>query len=217
MIIYRAFNTVNSKSYIGQTRQTLEQRKQRHLYAAKKKSTLAFHLAIQKYGEQAFIWKILTTATSIEHLSKLEKKFIEEYRSFTNGYNMTTGGETYQITKLTRKSISEKLKGRPKSAAHRLAISIAKRGKTGWWKGRQRSKQNLENASKALKGKPAWNKNQTGIYSEAHLKHLSEIRQGVSNPMYGRKHTLLTCPHCETQVPKNVAKRWHFDNCRVVK
>jgi hypothetical protein len=39
-------------------------------------------------------------------------------------------------------------------------------------------------------------------------------KKGSSHPAFGTKRQLVTCPHCSKEVPVNVAKRWHFDNCQ---
>lgn len=46
---------------------------------------------------------------------------------------------------------------------------------------------------------------------------------GSNNPMYGKpsanrgkKTPTIECPHCKKQVPTNLAKRWHFDMCKLV-
>ena len=45
-----------------------------------------------------------------------------------------------------------------------------------------------------------------------------KIRQanlGEKNPMFGKKHHIVVCPHCKKSGAKNGMKRWHFDNCRL--
>lgn len=95
MIIYRAINTINGKSYIGLTRLTLEERKHKHwLNSRNEKKNLkqAFYLAINKYGWDKFEWQELCSALTLKDLSDLEKHFIQEFDSYNNGYNNTLGG-----------------------------------------------------------------------------------------------------------------------------
>ena len=47
-IIYKITNKVNNKSYIGQTRQSIQFRWNKHI---NKKDKTYFHNAIQKYGK----------------------------------------------------------------------------------------------------------------------------------------------------------------------
>jgi len=95
MIIYRAINKINGKSYIGLTRLTLEDRKQKHFWNSNnpnKNKKQAFYLAIQKYGWDNFEWQELCSALTLKDLSELEKHFIKEFDSYENGYNNTLGG-----------------------------------------------------------------------------------------------------------------------------
>lgn len=93
MLIYRAVNTVNGKSYIGKTEKTLEVRRDLHIATAKQQGQFAFHRAINKYGIDAFEWHVLETCDSLEKLNYKEKNYIKLYESFgTKGYNMTAGG-----------------------------------------------------------------------------------------------------------------------------
>ena len=100
MLIYKATNLINNKSYIGQTIHSLESRKSGHLESVKNKSKCAFHRAIRKYGEVNFKWEVIYECNSIDELNEKEQHYIKEYNTFTgnnnsNGYNMTTGGLNY--------------------------------------------------------------------------------------------------------------------------
>jgi group I intron endonuclease len=59
MVIYKATNKINGKSYVGQTIRTLNERKQSHLNDSNNNSTCYFHNAIRKYGKASFKWEIL--------------------------------------------------------------------------------------------------------------------------------------------------------------
>lgn len=48
MIIYKVTNLVNGKVYIGQTKHSLDVRKQRHLQQARKGTNTHFYQAIRK-------------------------------------------------------------------------------------------------------------------------------------------------------------------------
>lgn len=88
-IIYKITNKVNGKSYIGQTRYTIEFRLKQHQY---KKDNTYFHNAIQKYGIENFDMKILEEC-NIEDLNSREIFYIAKYDTFKNGYNLTIGGD----------------------------------------------------------------------------------------------------------------------------
>ena len=59
-VSYKATDMLNKKSYIGQTRRSLEIRKKEHeLDSNLKKSRSAFHFALKKYGFDNFSWECL--------------------------------------------------------------------------------------------------------------------------------------------------------------
>lgn len=94
MIIYKATNKINGKSYIGQTIKNLEKRKRLHCNSAKRKNNNPFHCAIRKYGIENFEWEEIAWANTIEKLNEYEIRMIDFYNSKApNGYNLTDGGE----------------------------------------------------------------------------------------------------------------------------
>ncbi|OHD22819.1 MAG: hypothetical protein A2Y34_04325 [Spirochaetes bacterium GWC1_27_15] len=98
-IIYCATNTVNDKRYIGQTIRGLNRRKKEHISQANNESKYAFHLAISKYGEDAFEWAIIDIAENQEELDEKELYWIDYYNCYgVNGYNMTVGGQFNKTT-----------------------------------------------------------------------------------------------------------------------
>jgi len=93
-IIYCALNTVNNKRYIGQTIRDLNKRKKEHNSQANNGSKFAFHLAINKYGTDAFEWSTIDVAENQEELDEKELYWIDFYDCYkTGGYNMSVGGQ----------------------------------------------------------------------------------------------------------------------------
>ena len=88
-IIYKITNKVNGKSYIGQTRYTIEFRLKQHQH---KKDNTYFHNAIHKYGIENFSIEILEEC-NIEDLNSREIFYIAKYNTFKDGYNLTIGGD----------------------------------------------------------------------------------------------------------------------------
>lgn len=88
-IIYKITNKVNGKSYIGQTRYTIEFRWKQHQH---KKDNTYFHNAIHKYGIDNFSIEILEEC-NIEDLNSREIFYIAKYNTFDKGYNLTIGGD----------------------------------------------------------------------------------------------------------------------------
>lgn len=101
--IYRAYCLITKKSYIGQTSISVDHRKNQHLWSSFNENDgswhLYFHKAIRKHGIDNFEWTTLETITSDSKenlhdcLNTLEIKYIEQYNSYYNGYNLTLGGD----------------------------------------------------------------------------------------------------------------------------
>lgn len=88
-IIYKITNKVNGKSYIGQTRYTLEFRWRQHI---NKKDNTYFHNAIRKYGKDNFSIELLEEC-DISKLNEREIFYIAKFNTFKEGYNLTIGGD----------------------------------------------------------------------------------------------------------------------------
>lgn len=88
-IIYKITNKVNGKSYIGQTRYTLEFRWRQHIH---KKDNTYFHNAIRKYGAENFNAEIIEEV-DVSKLDEREIFYIAKYNTFKEGYNLTIGGD----------------------------------------------------------------------------------------------------------------------------
>ena len=96
--IYKYENLINHKVYIGQTID-LNARRASHVYKAKTVKN-KFYNAVRKYGWEGFNYSVIAQieAEDIKELSTLldtlEEQYIEQYDSFHNGYNSTTGGHS---------------------------------------------------------------------------------------------------------------------------
>jgi group I intron endonuclease len=171
MLIYRALNKINGKSYIGKTEKTLEIRKGWHLSSVRQNSKYAFHKALVKHGYESFEWQILDNATDLQELNNKEKHYISLYESFgPNGYNMTAGGEGQT--------------GWNPSIETRILWSQQRKGKIPWNKGNNKSmyipippeeksrrkKIADQKRSQSLKGRKPWNAGMTEAYSRTIYK-----------------------------------------------
>lgn len=93
--IYKVTNKVNSKVYIGQTIQTVQERWYRHCGKSglsDSEMNTHFKRAILKYGKESFSIEILEEVDSSK-LDEREKYYINLYDSYNNGYNSTLGGQ----------------------------------------------------------------------------------------------------------------------------
>ena len=99
-LIYR-YESPSGKSYIGQTNDELNRKRQHKQSAYNEKDkayNYKFHIAIRKYGFDSFKYEILYSVFCdslkelIQDLNEKEIYYIGLYDSYKNGYNMTIGG-----------------------------------------------------------------------------------------------------------------------------
>jgi hypothetical protein len=90
-LIYKVTNLLNNKVYIGQTIQSLKERKRQHYKFAKKRHNYKFSNALNKYTTDSFLWEIIEDNILIENLNDKEVYYINLYNSYNKGYNSTPG------------------------------------------------------------------------------------------------------------------------------
>lgn len=92
--IYKITNTINGKSYIGQTIQNVKERFYQHCATkcSRAVSNMAIHRAIKKYGKSNFTVEVIEEIDSA-NLNDRERYWIKYYNSYNNGYNSTKGGQ----------------------------------------------------------------------------------------------------------------------------
>lgn len=159
--VYKTTNLINGRVYIGQ-----------HKYNGWDKSYIGsgkiFEVALKKYGRKNFKCELIENCETKEDLDKKEIYWIAFYRSKTDCYNITNGGEGRSAThsKETRAKLSKSLTGRVISKEARENMSNAH-------KGIRVSEESKLKISKALKGR---------VFSEEHKKNLSKSHIGIPNP-----------------------------------
>lgn len=91
MYIYKIYNDINDKLYIGITHD-LNSRWLSHLRCKKK---YPLYEDIRKYGKDKFHISIIEEVKSREEAKQKEIEYIRKYKSlyYQNGYNLSTGGE----------------------------------------------------------------------------------------------------------------------------
>lgn len=111
--IYKYTNSINGKIYIGQTKNSLEQRA---LNGTNYKGSRYFYNAIQKYGWNKFIPEILEDGLSLEEANIREEYYISLFNSTDPniGYNIRLGGQNSDLSDETKTIISAKAKERYK-------------------------------------------------------------------------------------------------------
>jgi group I intron endonuclease len=88
-IIYRITNKVNSKSYVGKTTKSLQERFQKHVYNCKAGSNTYLYKAMRRYGIETFTAEVLEE-TTYDQLNDQESFWILK---LSPEYNMTSGGD----------------------------------------------------------------------------------------------------------------------------
>ena len=197
--IYRCTNLVNGKVYIGFT-VDLHRRKAVHLSSSKKEDT-KFYRAIRKYGAESFVWEIIYQSYDFDHCLKvMEPYFIQEYDSFSAGYNSTMGGDGARgqiLSEDARRKISEGNKV-PKPSSGNRDKSPERLEKLAEIRKLipPVSEETKNKCSESLKGKPK---------SKEHIEAMKNRRQDT---------TTLVCPFCGKEGDYKNMKRWHFNNCK---
>lgn len=100
--IYKIENLINHKVYIGQSK-NIEVRWRAHRTA---KDDYSIHQAIQKYGVENFEFSIIEECEP-DQLNEKEIYWINQYNSYTEGYNETLGGSHAVPTKLSLEQVEE--------------------------------------------------------------------------------------------------------------
>lgn len=99
--IYIIKNNLNSKVYIGQTIQSVQERFKQHTKPSivKQRGNYKIYNAINKYGKDNFYVEVLDEAIESK-LNELEIYYIEKYNSYEKGYNSTKGADSKTICKI---------------------------------------------------------------------------------------------------------------------
>lgn len=143
--------SANGKLYVGVTKKTIARRWAQHLKTAARAPRGVLHLAIRKYGSDAFSVEHIASAKSYEELLELEQVLIAQHNTISPfGYNLTAGGEGMNSFKFSDES-------RAKMSEARIGIRM--------------SEETCARMSAAAKER-------TKHWTAEHKKHLSEAKMG---------------------------------------
>ena len=195
--IYKITNTVNGKTYIGQTiHDAVKKRIYLHLNGHPRGSQL-IKRAVEKYGKDAFTYDILHDGIIPEFLNDLESEAIEKFNTVApHGYNLTTGaGDRYTHSEETCRKISETLTGKRKSPEHCAKLSEVRKGKPG----KPHSPETLRKMSESMRNSPKAKAQRERLHqqpvSAETRKKRSIALSGENNPMYGKPGTMKGRKH----------------------
>lgn len=131
--VYLIKNLVNSKVYVGQTK-NLAVRKSGHLRAAKCGNVRPLYASIRKHGESNFTFEVLEECAD-ETINEREQHWVVQFDSFNpeKGYNLTNGGRqplAYSEETLQKlRECGRRGKGRKHTLEARQHMSQAHKGK----------------------------------------------------------------------------------------
>jgi len=153
-------------------------------------SGVAIKRAIQKYGKENFVRETLFEFDTAKEAFAKEAEIVnEEFVSRKDTYNIGLGGQGGDFSS-----------GRKLSEEHKAKISKSLTG-------RKLTQDQKTKISESMIGLPP-SKGFTG------MTHSDKTLSKMSKSAKARKK--IQCPNCKTMTPVNVAKRWHFDNCKVI-
>ena len=159
--IYCITCLVNGKMYIGQTVQSLDNRRRRHILSTQRGSDHKFHRAIRKYGEENFIIEeVLTVSAPTKEILKkkldyVEIRLIKKLGTHKCGYNSTDGGEGTLGMKLSEQAIrkmAESKKRENLTPEKRKRLSESKMGERNPFYLKTHTKEVRERISAAKRG-----------------------------------------------------------------
>lgn len=172
--IYKYTNSINGKIYIGQTKNSLEQRA---LNGTNYKGSRYFYNAIQKYGWNKFIPEILEDGLSLEEANIREEYYISLFNSTDPniGYNIRLGGQNSDLSDETKSIISAKAKERYKDKTKNPMYG---------------KKHSVESIKKMRDLKSGENNPMFGkTLSIESRKLISEHHKGANNPIHNHNFT----------------------------
>jgi group I intron endonuclease len=93
MYIYKFTHVSTGRCYIGQTIQNPNQRRLEHIADSKHTTKeYHFHNALRKYGVDSFTFEVISAASTLNEFNLLEEKYIDQFDSINNGFNIRQAG-----------------------------------------------------------------------------------------------------------------------------
>lgn len=147
--IYKITNLINSKIYIGQSKNPIKRWAAHKNEARRNNPSQVINQAMKKYGTENFTFEVIASCLDQDAANIAEEICIKQYDCLVSsgkGYNLSLGGETAPKSKEWKKKMSDIMKGQ-----HYSPTSEFK-------KGHKFSPETLLKMSTSHKGQVAWNK-----------------------------------------------------------
>lgn len=179
VVVYRARNLVNGKSYIGYTGRGLKKREKQHRYTANGTGEpYLLHQAIRKYGQENFVFEVVMDFEGDEELAKVfEWEAISKWKP---EYNLSYGGEGGTLPESTRKKIGDANRGRKMPPSHHYK-------RVAFLTGRKHTEEAKAKIRAANIGRPSPNKGVSP--SEETRRKISEANKGQIPWTAGKTHS----------------------------
>lgn len=187
MIIYKIFNLINGKIYIGQTSKDVSLRIAEHIYGK-----YLLGKALRKYGIESFSISVIDSAETQEAINEKEKYWISFYGCrVPNGYNLTDGGEGV-LGFYPTEEIKNKIRG-------------STLGNKNHFYGKRHSLESLQKMSKSKKGQGKGKKHTEETKGKIRVAHIGmkcsdEAKKKISKAKKGNKYTLGLKHTAETRI-----------------
>ena len=171
--VYIHTNKINGKMYVGISSKKPEYRwNHGNGYLQKDKNgnfvQPAIARAIEKYGWDGFDHEVIAANLTREEACNFERLLIDKFDTIKNGYNLTPGGDHFELSELSNKKRSESI-----------------RGEKNPFYGKHHSEETKRKISAKLKGRFTGDKNPNyGNHSNA----------GENNYFYGKHYTGVDSP-----------------------
>lgn len=201
--VYQIVNKVNGKSYIGIT----ENPQKRWTGHKRCKTDFPIHLAIKKYGVEAFLFFVLEVIHTRREACEKEKYYIKLLTTKTPyGYNLTDGGDGVSglkgripwnkgtkgvckawnkgipCTEEARKNMSEAQTGRKQSEETKRKRGIYRKQEEHPLSGKPQSEEHRNNLSTS----------HIGLQNHKGYKHTEETKETIREKKTGQKYTKKT-------------------------
>lgn len=126
LLVYKATNNIDGKSYVGQTTNNLANRKSSHkTKALKQNQPSPFYRAIREYGWEAFGWEVVGYCDTQAELDLLEAQTISELKG--NCYNSSTGGRVkFNLSEAHKEIVRKNMTGKKN---HRYGKTLSEEDK----------------------------------------------------------------------------------------
>ena len=209
--IYKITNTVNGKSYIGQTIHDVEKTRIRDHFTGRGNEGISDDIEI--YGQDVFTYEILHDGILPEFLDILEKEEIAKHNTMSpNGYNQTNGGggggspsaETRRRMSEAHKGQTPWNKGKPHSEETKRKISEAQKGEKHHRFGKSLPEEHRRNISESNKGK---------VFSEEHRRNISESNRGKKRGPHSEE-AKRKMSEAQKGIPKSMEHRAKLSEAR---